>query len=229
MSDLSTTSRVPAARNEPRAAARVDATPTDELTLMSSALPLHTHSVAGLHPPTAASATDIASSRCPTDMREPRRPAEPGCRLPPAGCRLPPVHAAAVAGRQRSTLMRWWLAAGNYAPAPTERCDTVHTWLQHHLAERLQAARGGRHPPLLAEAYAALAGAMNSYELCRCAPTPLPLPWLPYTCSCSSQWCCNMVMVTQSKTVIIIVSMMVLVCSFPLCCFVIHVVIFAGC
>lgn len=59
--------------------------------------------------------------------------------------------------------------AGHYAPAPTERCDTVHAWLQHHIAERLQAARPGPQPALLTETYATLAAAISSYEQCRCA------------------------------------------------------------
>ena len=62
--------------------------------------------------------------------------------------------------------------AGNYAPAPSERSDTVHTWLQHYIAERLQPARPGSQPqpqpPLLAGVYATLATAMTSYEQCRC-------------------------------------------------------------
>lgn len=51
----------------------------------------------------------------------------------------------------------------------------MHTWLQHHITERLHSARPGPHPPLLAEAHATLALAMTSYEQCRCClPCCLP-------------------------------------------------------
>eukprot|EP00892_Ulva_mutabilis_P005507 jgi/Ulvmu1/3328/UM155_0011.1 len=74
------------------------------------------------------------------------------------------------------------LSDGSYAPAPSQRSDTVHTWLQHHIAERLHSGRPGPHPPLLADVYTTLATAMTSFEHCRTAvETPPPFPWVQGT------------------------------------------------
>ena len=59
--------------------------------------------------------------------------------------------------------------AGGYAPAPTERPHTIHTWIQHLLMERIQDGGLKVASALQARMHSVLSAAMLAYEQCKCA------------------------------------------------------------
>lgn len=60
------------------------------------------------------------------------------------------------------------VAAGGYAPAPTERPHIIHTWIQHLLMERIQDGGIKVASALQARMHSVLSSAMLAYEQCKC-------------------------------------------------------------
>jgi hypothetical protein len=61
--------------------------------------------------------------------------------------------------------------ARGYAPAPTERPHTIHTWIQHLIMERIQDGGINVASALQAQMHRVLSSAMLAYEQCKCAPS----------------------------------------------------------
>ena len=59
------------------------------------------------------------------------------------------------------------MRAGGYAPAPTERPHTIHTWIQHLIMERIQDGGIQVASALQARMHSVLSAAMLAFEQCR--------------------------------------------------------------
>ena len=61
-----------------------------------------------------------------------------------------------------------------YAPAPTERVQTIHAWLQHVITQRIVDDGLKKIPaPSQSQIYAKLSSAMLGYEQCKCGSAPV--------------------------------------------------------
>jgi hypothetical protein len=73
--------------------------------------------------------------------------------------------------------------AGTYSPAPTERVQTIHAWVQHLIASRIVA--GGMKQissSVQSRIHTALTAAMLGYEQCKYVSISVSTGWAMFGC-----------------------------------------------